>query len=139
MVNFFEKEKDEVEIKKEDLMRRIQKMKCESESKPDEINIHLKGIDAKVLATSLEEDDYQAFKKAFNNEWLYDTKDFKEYEENIVAWEKREKMDSGESPKLKVRRNFAAMIRTYVVDRSIKKKIEEKMKKADNNLLTKQL
>lgn len=89
-----------VEIKREDIIRKILKLKEESENKPDSINLHLKNVDKFVLLNSLTERDYSAFKMAFNNEWTEKSKDFRDYIEEVLEWEEREKMDSGKSPKL---------------------------------------
>lgn len=116
----------EIEITKEQITQRIHKMKYEAAAKPDALNLHLKNIDERVLFTSLEDADYNAFKKAFNDEWTEDSEEFKQYMEDVLEWEKRELMDSGISPKLKARRDFSTMIRHCIVTLSAEKKLKSK-------------
>lgn len=115
-----------VEILKEDVIKKILELKSESETSPNSINLHLRNIPEDILIASLADEDIEAFKKAFNNEWKEDSTEFKNYTENVLEWKRREKMDSGESPTLKIRRNFAAMIRSQVIDLAAKKKEADK-------------
>jgi len=115
-----------VEIAKEDVIKKILELKKESEFSPNSVNLHLKDIPEDILIASLANEDIEAFKEAFNNEWLEGSEDFKNYEESVLEWKRKERMDSGESPTLKIRRNFAAMIRNYVIDLTAKKKEEDK-------------
>jgi len=114
-------EEDVKRIKEE-----ILNLKKESESLPDSVNMHLKGLDDTLLLNSLTKEDLEAYKKAFGGEWHEKSKELEDYEKEISKWEKREKQDSSISQKLKTRRQFATMIRHYLVNKAINQKLSKK-------------
>jgi hypothetical protein len=121
-----ENKKEEEGRNREKIISAILDLKDKIRSEPDGVNMHLKNIDRNLLFTSLEEEDYEAFDKVFNNEWDESSDGYKEYVEKELEWEGREKMDSGKSPKLLVRRDFATMMRAYFMSKYAEEKNEEK-------------
>jgi hypothetical protein len=132
--------------RKEKIIQEILGMKRKAETEPDAINIHLrnlanpgaddvelKNIEENLLRAYLEEEDYNAYENVEKGTWNENHGDFKNYMETVLAWKRNEKMDSGAnpkllalSPKLLARRDFAAMVRSIILDREAERKNKER-------------
>jgi hypothetical protein len=122
-----ENKKARESAKREKTINAILALKDKSETEPDGVNIHLKGIDRNILLASLNDEDYSAFYEVFiSGGWDENCREFREYMERELEWEKKEKMDSGKNRKLLARRNFATMLRAYLVAKNAEKKSEER-------------
>jgi hypothetical protein len=87
---------------------------------------HLDSINWQLLLPK----DYEAAEKVFSGEWSEKSKEFQDYISDVLHSEKKKKQDSGGDPSMKSvlnsRVNFSSMLRHYVVDLEVTRKLKER-------------